>query len=48
MLSIFSKELLYSVMFSLFDKVITESIIIITAITGINVITDIFPTTKNK
>ena len=47
-LTIFSKELLNSEIFSLFDKVTTESIITITPIIGINVITDIFPKTKNK
>ena len=30
-------------MFSLFDKLITESIMVITTTTGIKVITDIFP-----
>ncbi len=47
-LTIFSKELLNSDMFSLLDNVITENIIITTPRTGNNVITDIFPITKNK
>ena len=34
--------------FSLFDRIITESIMAITPMTGINVIADIFPITKNK
>ena len=47
-LLIFSKEWLYSVIFSLFDKTITDSIITITPTTGINVIIEIFPIIKNK
>ena len=45
---ILSRELLNSKIFSLFDKIITDIIMIITAINGINVINDIFPVIKNK
>jgi sugar/nucleoside kinase (ribokinase family) len=43
-----NKELLNSKMFSLFDKIITEIIIIITPMTGINVTMEILPVIKNK
>ena len=44
----FSNELLYSDIFSLFDKVITDAIIIRIPTTGINVIIEIFPIIKNN
>ena len=44
----FSNELSYSDIFSLFDKVIIDNIIIMTAITGSIVIIEIFPIKISK
>lgn len=44
----FFKQLANSDLFSLLDRVITDIIMMIIPMTGINVASDIFPATKNK